>query len=141
MRNLVASRVPLGDLWFFATALYGIEYLLRPGSESALLNVLERAAPFWVWGLALLVPAVVGYVANRVKWWGTAVWAHATCFAIFCGLLYGLLAGVAEAGQWWGWQLGVGYFLLINLHGLWAIVDVIRDRAREIAIEKAADDA
>jgi hypothetical protein len=53
-----------------------------------------------------------------------------------CGLPYGLIQGVIAARQLWGWELGIGYFLLINLHGLWAIIDVIRDRAREIVVQK-----
>lgn len=138
MKALVQSRVPLADLWFVATALYGIEYLLRPRvSTSPVLNVLEGAAPFWVWGCMLITPSVIGLFADRMKWWGTAVWMHGCCFAVFCGLLYGIVAGVAAANQAWGWALGIGYALLITLHGLWAIVDVLRDRARELAIQRA----
>lgn len=137
MRNLVASRVPLADLFFALTALYGVEYLLRPTDTAKVLNVLERAAPFWAWGLALILPALFGLAADRMKWWGIAVWGHMVCFAVFAGLLYGLIAGVAEARQLWGWQLGIGYLLLILLHGLWGVIDVIRDRAQEIAGDEA----
>ncbi|SBS73760.1 membrane hypothetical protein [uncultured Mycobacterium sp.] len=128
MRNLVRSTVPLADFWFLVSLAQGIEYLLRPRDSAVVLNVIEGALPLWVWGLWLVIPSLVGLVANRVPCWRFSIAAHIVCAAAYAGLAYGLIAGVIQARQIWGWQSVPAYILLLTLHGLWALVDVLRQR-------------
>lgn len=128
MRNLVSSRVPLADFWFIVSLAQGIEYLLRPRDSSVVLNAIENALPLWVWGVWLAVPSLIGLISNRGEWWRISVTAHIICAGAYAGLAYGLIAGVIQARQAWGWQSVPAYVLLLTLHGLWALVDVLRQR-------------
>ena len=135
MRNLVASRVPLGDLWFLVALAQGVEYLLRPHGSTLVLNAVESALPLWAWGGLLTLPGLTGLAANRLKRWVLSVFCHISCAAVYAGLCYGIIAGVIEAQQRWGWQLAVGYACFVTLHGLWAVIDRIRDRANHLAAQ------
>lgn len=128
MRSLVSSRVPLADFWFIVSFAQGVEYVLRPDDSAVVLNVIENSLPLTVWGLWLIVPSVAGIVANRLRWWHISVTAHIVCAGAYAGLAYGLIAGVIQARQTWGWQSVPAYVLLLTLHGLWALVDVLRQR-------------
>ncbi|UXA19570.1 hypothetical protein [Mycobacterium sp. SMC-4] len=128
MRNLATSRIPLGDVWFIVSAAQGVEYLLRPHGVTRVLNVVEAALPFQAWALWLLIPAVVGFIANRFKKWPVAIGCHMVSAAAYAGLTYGLIAGVVAANQTWGWQLAPAYALLFALHAFWVFVDIFRER-------------
>ena len=133
MRNLATSRVPLGDVWFVVSAAQGIEYLLRPHGVTRVLNAVEAALPFQVWALWLIIPAVIGFVANRRSWWPVAIGCHMASAAAYAGLTYGIIAGVIGAGQAWGWQIAPAYALLCVLHGFWVFVDIFRERILYVA--------
>lgn len=135
MRSLATSRVPLGDVWFIVSAAQGVEYLLRPDGVTKVLNVVESALPFQLWAAWLIIPAVVGFVANRRSWWPTAIVCHMLNSAAYAGLTYGIVAGVIAAHQNWGWQLAPAYALLCALHGFWVYVDIFRERVLHYAVK------
>ncbi|MFZ2486685.1 MAG: hypothetical protein WAZ19_01075 [Anaerolineae bacterium] len=95
-RSVVVSVIPLSMI------IVGIDYLL--GETSSALTELERAAPIWVWGLALVtsgLTTVVGYAGR---------WRHVTIVGLHIGgaLMVTIGAGIAS------WGAALGYWMQVE---------------------------
>lgn len=82
-RSVVVSVIPLSMI------VVGVDYLL--GETSSALTELERTAPIWVWGLALVTSGLTTFVGYAGRW------RHVTITGLHVGgaLMITIGAGVA----------------------------------------------
>lgn len=99
----------------------GLDYFLSyagtagPSAPTSL-NVVESAAPLWLWGVLFYGSALVALVGLAGRWAVPVVLAHVALFCWYGGIGYGLLQGIGVQVSW-GLPLGG----LLSIGGTWLV--------------------
>ncbi|QFG10048.1 membrane protein [Mycobacterium phage IdentityCrisis] len=108
-----------------AAVVRGVDYLITPPGSSEVLNLIERAAPLWLWASVFIAFGLLGLAG---EWWmsfgiSTHRWiasyiAHAGLVALYLAVGLGALSDVLDRNPPYGFRTPMEWMFIAAVHAI-----------------------
>lgn len=133
-RILLSPGLTVALAWtsLFAASIRGLDYILLP-QNAAVLTIVEKAAPLWLWGWSLVLGSFMSGVGWITRRWPLGIFGHAMLAGQTAAFGVGLCWQGAGDLAGTGWRDGVGFIFVQAMVHTMVVIALWRewDRARQ----------